>query len=453
MQGHAPTQGAPLDYDAFLSYAHSDRPVAVGIQRGLQRIGRRAGQLRALRVFRDDTDLAASPDLWGILRKALVRSRYMVVVLSPRTASSLWVDKEVNHWLEQRGAERLMLVLADGQLQWDEHNGCFDPQLSTAAPPVLTEPGSLPSQPLWIDVSTDEPWDLRERTFRDKVTALAAVMHGKPKDELVTDELREQRRFLLFRTIAVAALAMSTVLLALIVTLLPQRSIVTGSAILGVLGGAVLMWFVASNRRSARRGRRGLLAIQEAIDALAQCDPKEFHRSELRNRRKVNNEIDRIAVTIEGIPAAMKIRHPTVIRAATERGAGIRALQVRMASLTEEGRQKILDELEDIKTKYDSGSWLDIPAVGVEVGFRPTFASRILWIAVAVITFTGIVAMEVLSAKGFVPQSVSGPAPFVLGLILVAALARSGFSVDVLKNAVDVTGKVTSDLGKPAKEA
>ena len=58
-------QVEPLDYDAFLSYTHRDRPVVSGIQKGLHRIGRRLGQLRALRVFRDDTDLAASPDLWG----------------------------------------------------------------------------------------------------------------------------------------------------------------------------------------------------------------------------------------------------------------------------------------------------------------------------------------------------------------------------------------------------
>ena len=52
-------------YDAFLSYDHDDRPVAYGIQRGLHHIGRRIGQLRALRVFRDSTDLTASADLWG----------------------------------------------------------------------------------------------------------------------------------------------------------------------------------------------------------------------------------------------------------------------------------------------------------------------------------------------------------------------------------------------------
>jgi hypothetical protein len=45
-----PGPGQSFPYDAFISYDHDDRPVAHGLQRGLHRIGRRVGQLRALRV-------------------------------------------------------------------------------------------------------------------------------------------------------------------------------------------------------------------------------------------------------------------------------------------------------------------------------------------------------------------------------------------------------------------
>ena len=38
----APDEQEPLDYDAFLSYTHSDRPTAGAIQKGLHRIGRPA---------------------------------------------------------------------------------------------------------------------------------------------------------------------------------------------------------------------------------------------------------------------------------------------------------------------------------------------------------------------------------------------------------------------------
>ena len=131
----------------------------------------------------------------------------MVVVLSPKAAESYWVNKEVSHWLQQWGRDQVLLVLADGQLRWNAKEARFDPALSDAAPPVFTESGSLPSEPLYIDVSPDAPWDPRAAAFRDKVTALAAPIHGKPKSQLASDDLREQRRFRRLRAAAIAGLA------------------------------------------------------------------------------------------------------------------------------------------------------------------------------------------------------------------------------------------------------
>ena len=205
-------QGASFTYDAFLSYSHHDDAVAAGIQKGLHRIGRRVGRLNALRVFRDSTDLAANPNLWGKVTDAMDRSRYLIVVLSPRAAASEWVNKEVAYWLEHRGPDQLLIVLAQGDLQWDKASERFDPQQSDAALPVLTEPGVLAAEPLHVDVSGDAPWDLQAATFRDKVTDLAAPIHGKSKYELASDDVREQRRFRRLRRAAIIGLVMLTVI-------------------------------------------------------------------------------------------------------------------------------------------------------------------------------------------------------------------------------------------------
>ena len=207
-----PGPGKPMEYDAFLSYAHRDQQVASAIQQSLHRIGRRVGQLRALRVFRDTTNLEANPDLWAKITDALNASRYLIVVLSPQAAASHWVNEEVSYWLEHCGREHLMFVLAEGHLEWDRLEVRFDSGHSDAAPPVLTEQGALPAEPLYIDVSDDAPWDFRSPTFRDKVTALAAPIHGKPKDQLTSDDLREQRRFRRLRRAAVAGLVVLTVI-------------------------------------------------------------------------------------------------------------------------------------------------------------------------------------------------------------------------------------------------
>ncbi|MFI8977517.1 TIR domain-containing protein [Nocardia asteroides] len=205
-------RATPTSYDAFLSYSHADRAIAAGIQRGLHRIGRRMGRLHALRVFRDATDLTASPDLWGRVAEAMDRARYCIVVLSPASAASEWVDREIAYWLRTRGPEHLLFVVAGGTVKWDSHTHRFDPERSTVALPVLTEPGTLPTEPLYVDVGEDAPWDPRATLFREKLTDLAAPIHGKPKYELAGEDLREQRRFRRIRRIAVVTLVLLTVL-------------------------------------------------------------------------------------------------------------------------------------------------------------------------------------------------------------------------------------------------
>jgi hypothetical protein len=75
-----PPASRPAEFasDAFLSYSRADQAVAEGLHKGLHRIARRPGRLHALRVFRDRTDLAASPSLWGKITEALDRSRYLI---------------------------------------------------------------------------------------------------------------------------------------------------------------------------------------------------------------------------------------------------------------------------------------------------------------------------------------------------------------------------------------
>jgi WD40 repeat protein len=281
LQGEGSSGAGPLrqvEYDAFLSYAHRDKDVTSAIQKGLHQIGRRVGQLRALRVFRDDTNLTANPDLWAKITEALDGSRFMIVVLSPQSASSHWVNEEIGHWLAHHGHQGLMLVLAEGHLQWNAQEARFDPEHSDAAPPVLTQPGSLPTEPLFIDVRDDAPWELRSLVFRDKVTSLAAPIHGKPKDDLSGEDLREQRRFRRLRGAAIAALAVLTVV-----------SVVTASIAL------------------VQRGK----AIREARDALAaQLDTEA---STIFSRFVGDSDVHALADTL----AAQRIRsNPSASRSA-----------------------------------------------------------------------------------------------------------------------------------------
>jgi hypothetical protein len=79
-------------YDAFISYSHRlDAVIAARLQAELQRFAKPWYQVRALRVFRDQTSLAASPQLWATIQQAMGNSRWLILIASPESAQSPWL--------------------------------------------------------------------------------------------------------------------------------------------------------------------------------------------------------------------------------------------------------------------------------------------------------------------------------------------------------------------------
>ena len=60
-------------YKAFISYSHAkDKPIAAALQGAVQKLGKPWYRRRALRIFRDDTSLSATPSLWPSIERALL---------------------------------------------------------------------------------------------------------------------------------------------------------------------------------------------------------------------------------------------------------------------------------------------------------------------------------------------------------------------------------------------
>ncbi len=201
-------------YDSFISYSHSaDGKLAPAIQAGLQRLAKPWSRRRALEVFRDETGLAVSPDLWGSITEAMDASSWFVLLASPEAAQSKWVDQEIERWLG-RGPEfrnRILPVLTAGTLDWDDERNTFS-SATDAAPPALYH--AFDSEPLYVDLSwarDDQQLDLDNARFRQSIAHLAAPMHGVTQDELIGEDVRQHRRSVRIRRIAVASLAALTV--------------------------------------------------------------------------------------------------------------------------------------------------------------------------------------------------------------------------------------------------
>jgi len=156
--------------------------------------------------FATTTSLAATPALWPTIERALERTRYFILLASPESAASGWVEREVAWWREHRSADSLLIVLTGGGLVWDRGANEFTP--GSAVPPSAR--GWLSGEPLWVDLRwarDEEHVAAHHPRFRDAAAALAAPIHGTDKDELVGEDVRQHRRTVRLARAAVASIA------------------------------------------------------------------------------------------------------------------------------------------------------------------------------------------------------------------------------------------------------
>jgi WD40 repeat protein len=134
-------------YRAFISYRHvqPDRRLAIWFHKALERFrtpraSRKAGaRPRVGKVFRDEEELHTSSDLTETIRAALRESDFLIVVCSPESASSKWVNAEIEYFREIGRGAYILPILIDGTPE-------------TAFPPTLLKGEAGDVEPLAADV-------------------------------------------------------------------------------------------------------------------------------------------------------------------------------------------------------------------------------------------------------------------------------------------------------------
>jgi hypothetical protein len=160
-------------YDAFLSHRSAFGAAAKRLERDLDHVARRyaargyAGW-RPPRVWLDSSSLLPSASLPGELKDRLRRSRFLVVLLDANTASSNWVNKEIEFWLDEvSDIEHLLVVVVDSALTLRWVDGRLDPD--EAVPPALR--GRHTEEPVRTNYSTRR----RLRRVGELDTAVSAL--------------------------------------------------------------------------------------------------------------------------------------------------------------------------------------------------------------------------------------------------------------------------------------
>jgi eukaryotic-like serine/threonine-protein kinase len=132
-------------YFAFISYSHADRGWGDWLHKALETypvparlVGRDTGfgpiPKSLAPIFRDRDELPSAIDLNRKVNEALARSANLIVICSPRSAASRWVNEEILGFKRLGRAERVFCLIVDGEpnasdLPGQEAEECFPPAL------------------------------------------------------------------------------------------------------------------------------------------------------------------------------------------------------------------------------------------------------------------------------------------------------------------------------------
>ncbi len=209
-------------YRAFISYSHQDKAWADWLHRSLEayRIPQRlVGQVtaagmvprRLLPVFRDRDELASATDLGRKVNEALSESANLVVICSPHSAQSHWVNEEVLAFKRIGHADRIFCLIVDGEPNTSDIAGreaeeCFAPALrfewdgAAGLSDQRTEPIAADARP---------GKDGRNNAKLKLIAGLLDIGFDKLKQR---EQQRHQRRLAAIAAVAVAITLMTSTL-------------------------------------------------------------------------------------------------------------------------------------------------------------------------------------------------------------------------------------------------
>lgn len=200
---------SPKRYAALISYNHRDHDHARRLHRALEtyrlpaRLARELGRPRALGTFfLDRAELSSSPDLSAAVADAIARSDHLIVVCSPNSAASRWVNEEIRAFAKP---ERTLCLVVGGDPA--QRDGPTSPY-----PPALFD-GGRTTEPLAADLrpGADPPREARLK--------LIAGMLGIGFDRLRQREAARRQQHLAVLATGLALLALTLGALAITATL------------------------------------------------------------------------------------------------------------------------------------------------------------------------------------------------------------------------------------------
>lgn len=176
-------------YDAFISYRHTplDKDIAKKLHRMLENykapLSAELENRKLTRVFRDQEELPTSSDLASNIEEALAQSKYLIVICSPNTPKSLWVNQEIETFIRIHGDTRVLALLIEG-----EPDEAFPRPLRVRKRAEQDEAGNVQIiqyeiEPLAADIRAKSPRK-RYKALKNEILRIIAPILGCSYDTL-----------------------------------------------------------------------------------------------------------------------------------------------------------------------------------------------------------------------------------------------------------------------------
>ncbi|MBQ8148180.1 MAG: TIR domain-containing protein [Lachnospiraceae bacterium] len=191
-----------VEYSAFISYKHGDLDsfVAENLHKAIEtfhipkNIQKATGKKQMERVFRDKEELPISSNLSDNISSALQHSEYLIVICSPRTPESYWVQKEIETFIGMHDRDHVLAVLIEG-----EPEESFPEMLRYAEKVHKQQDGTLqveriPVEPLAADLRGENKAEVKKKLKTEILRIMAPLLNCSYDDLKQRHRERKMRR-------------------------------------------------------------------------------------------------------------------------------------------------------------------------------------------------------------------------------------------------------------------
>ncbi len=204
-------------YKAFISYSWADKDWGAWVHRSLEtyRAPKGVADGQSLHpIFKDREEEAAGGSVGAAIEAALEASENLIVICSPRSAKSQWVNREVAWFKTHKDKGRVLALIVDGE-PGHASDDCFPKALTRKIGPDLQPTDEWEDAPLAADARPEGDGK------RGAKLKLAAALLGVGLDDLVRRD--ERRRTIRRRLVTTAALGLSAAMSVLAFVAVTQR--------------------------------------------------------------------------------------------------------------------------------------------------------------------------------------------------------------------------------------